>query len=295
MDIKEYEMKHDYAIKNFCGLSLEEQIKLLDDLKKFAIKTKDKWLIDNFKETFGYYLYRLKSLVYSPKKYPRLREDIKMLYRINKSRDFYDEWSRCNLKSLEELNDNLEYNIGGKSYYDDSYSRVKFINPDRIYLQDLYLKDDYEKEDFYVSLIIKFNTINKRLALEYLPKRVIELYDPIILDIYGEDIFNYIKSIHHSFNMEIIDYLSNWMPYNNDSELESQLYIRDIKNHPINTVFLLFNDVKDFSVDEFLLTGEYDKEKNDIVIIPNTPNEFDNLEEELEYVRSKTMEKIKQI
>ena len=284
MEIKDYKMEKNYAIDNFLGLSLDEQEILLNDLRNFSLSVDDEWLSSGFEYVFFEYYRKIKDIVYSLKRYPKLRDDIKMLFRINKSRDFNFDFLLNNPGYFKRLDDNLEFSINGNKYLDNyDMNNKSYTNPDRIYLQDISLENDDEKEEFATGMVQKYrDLLPKNRGILPLPERVIELYDPILLDIYGEDIFNYIKSIHHSFNIEVINYIARFMPYNTDNDYNYLMCDRKNSNRDLEIV----NEM-DHSLDEYFKIGN-----KAIVLSSNRTKVFETYEEELDYVRSLTYKKI---
>ena len=270
-------MDNEYVVKNFLGLSLGEQIIMFEKMNKYISKTKDKWLTENFKSVFGNYIEQINEVVYSPLKYyglyvTPLGKNILMLFKINKSRDFYEEFEKIDsavgeLKT-KTLDDNLEYNIGSKSYYPNkpNSSNKSYTNPDRISINDIKIKNDEDLEEFCIGMIHTYKSIDTFYWAA--SKRIIELYDNVLLDIYGQGIFDYIKSFHHSYELLIIDRIASQIPNETDIDYNKQTLCREQMNeseHP---------DVI---------------KKEDGTIVSLEPLEFNNLDEELEYVRKQTL------
>lgn len=229
VELKDYKMTLKYATENFFGLSEHEQISLLNDLKEYTFKSGDQWLIDNFQSVYSDYYMRMIEIVTFLEYYLKQDEEVKMKYRINETRKFWDTFSTQieNVSSLKKFDDNLEYDIYGKCYYPTSINNSQFINPNKIYLQDLALDTDEEKEEFCISMI---HMHKNKLNHDCLPvaSRIIKLYDPIILDLYGEEIFNFIKSKHHSLNENIINYIALFV--NTDNYLEFKSHQNDLES-----------------------------------------------------------------
>lgn len=226
-EVKDYEMDYDYAIENFFGLSIEEQIFLLNSMKKVALRTNDKELIRDFGYAFDIYFEKIRNIYLAAKKYYRLKDDIKKMYSINVINAFTRECQR-DLKEIyktsseKNLYDDLEYNIYC-DYYEDLYWNTKLTNPDKIYLQDLKFNDNADKELFCGNISLTYK--NKNTSGIPMQKRLIELFDPILLDIYGEDIYNFIKSFHHSFAFSIIDQIAtNHMPNGKDNFISDEVH-----------------------------------------------------------------------
>ena len=63
----------------------------------------------------------------------------------------------------------------------------------------------------YLRFLFKEKNIfsfNEVLDFIQIDKKIVELYDPILLEIYGEELYNFIKSFHHSFAYSIIYHLA---------------------------------------------------------------------------------------
>ena len=186
------------------------------------------------------------------KNYYRLKDDIKKMYSINVINAFFKE-SHDYLKEIistseeKELDDDLEYNITC-DYYKFERDYAMFYNPDRIYLQDLKFHNNDDKELFCGNMALTYK--NRNTWGIPMQKRLIEIFDPILLDIYGEDIYNFIKSFHHSFVFSIIDQIAtNHMPNGKDNFISDEVHkYFDWKNSP----YFGLESLPDSSLDEDL-------------------------------------------
>lgn len=275
-EVKDYKMSLEYAADNLFGLSLEEQFILLNDLKETVYNTKDEWFIDAFNHVFSTYMYKLEEFIHSANKYNNLRYDIKTIFKINESKGFVDRFR-------------YDYTSKERKYF-DTIEKIKLIDPDKIYLDELSFKDDEEKEDFCLNIIRKYS--NSGINYNYIPvaDRVICLYKPIILDIFGYDIFNFIMESGKEFTMAVIEAIAGDMPNNTKSDLNNELSQREAMN--TSTVTLFINDAIDFSVDEYALTNRYDHKKAKVNTFIMRPTIYEDLDIELCCTRTETLDKI---
>ena len=204
-------------IHNLFGMSIEKQIELIEEIKN-SMKTNNK-TNRIFNKMFDNYYSKIKLLEKNKELYNQLNSNQRRLLRLKtlknleeKAEDHSKDNSDINRQRAYIYRYSSEYYIG---YYVDEFN--SYFHPKKISNKD---SNNYINKFKNMSINEKYNMI-KEYIYQYTnlddffywdipnPNELINEYNPIILNIIGQELFEYYQKLHNREKISIITEIAN--------------------------------------------------------------------------------------